>query len=431
MVSFIDAIGTGLFLAGSALFFTQALGLSAKQVGLGLSLSGIAGLIGMVPVGRLADRIGGKRALIALHIWRGSCFAAYPFVDGPKMFFVVAFLIGIAEWSIGPIVQSVIGTVEQGASRVRTMAALTAVRNVGFTIGAVLATVALTSADTRIYSGLVIADAATFFLAAGLLARLPIPMITRSGGRGGDKPRRPVRQVRYLLLTALNGVLYLHTILLTVGLPLWIATQTSAPRAIVGVVVVVNTVIAIVLQVPLSRGTNDTRDAARRQQWAGWCLAACCLLAALTADAGAVAASVLVIIAIVALTLGEIWQSIGAWGISFALAPEDQRTYYLSVYNLGLTGATVLGPAMVTYAVVQNGAIGWAGLAAVFAVAGSAVVLVARGAGAPPIRTEPTETEQVTTEQVTTDSGPAGTGSAQAGAGAGQAEPVKVETAAG
>lgn len=388
VVSFIDAIGTGLFLAGSALFFTQALGLSAKQVGLGLSLSGVAGLIGMVPIGRLADRLGGKRTLIALHIWRGSCFAVYPFVDGPGIFFVVAFLIGIAEWSIGPIVQSVIGTIEQGASRVRTMAALTAVRNVGFTIGAVLATVALASSDTRVYSGLVLADAATFFAAALLLARLPIPMIRRAADRASDRARRPVRQVRYLLLTALNGVLYLHTILLTVGLPLWIATQTSAPRAVVGVVVVVNTIIAIVLQVPLSRGTNDARDAARRQQWAGWCLAACCLLAALTAGAGRTTATVLLIAAVIALTLGEIWQSIGAWGISFALAPEEQRTYYLSVYNLGLTGATVLGPALVTYAVVQTGAIGWAGLAAVFAVAGGAVVLTARGAGAAPVKVD-------------------------------------------
>jgi MFS family permease len=393
--SFIDSVGSGLFLAGSALFFTRVLGLSTGQVGIGLSLSGVAGLLGTVPFGRLADRIGGKKVLILLYLWRGAGFAVYPLVHGAHAFFAVACFIGFAEWSVSAVVQAVVGTLGDGGSRVRTMATIAAVRNAGFAIGAVVATLTVAFGDTRLYTALVLTDAATFFIAAALLSRLRIPATAAPRRTRGARVR--VRDPRYLTLTCLNSLLYMHTVLLAVGLPLWVATRTAAPKVVVGAVLVVNTAVAILFQVPLSRGSHDIRSAARRQQWAGWSLAGCCVLAALTAHAGAAAASVLILAAAAALTLGEIWQSVGAWGLSYALSPESQRAYYLSVYNLGLSGATVVGPALVTFAVIRNGAVGWVALAAVFALTGLAVVLVARGAvGVSPDVETPADADAVT-----------------------------------
>lgn len=43
IVAVIDSTGTGLFLAGAAIFFIRAIGLSAAQVGLGLSIGGAVG----------------------------------------------------------------------------------------------------------------------------------------------------------------------------------------------------------------------------------------------------------------------------------------------------------------------------------------------------------------------------------------------------
>jgi MFS family permease len=380
MVSFVDSAGTGLFLAGSALFFTRALGLTANQVGFALSMAGVAGLLCAVPVGRLADRFGSKRILVALQVWRGLGFLAYPFVQDFTMFLVVACLIGAGEWAIGPVVQAVVGAAEEGDSQVRTMAAMTTVRNVGFTIGALLATLVIASNSTTGYRALVLADAASFFVAAAMLARLPLARETASGRHErAEQPTVRVRDPRYLLLTALNGVLYLHTVLLTIGLPLWIASHTRAPAALVGAVVVLNTVLAIALPVLLSRGADEVVPAASRQRRAGWCLAACCVLIGVTGQLGPVAASALALGAVVALTLGEIWQSVGAWGLSYGLSPESQRNYYLSVYSLGATGATVVGPILVTFAVIRGGAAGWLCLAGVFVVAGLAVPAIARG----------------------------------------------------
>jgi len=385
--SFVDALGTGLFIAGSALFFTKALHLTTGQVGIGLTISGLAGLLGVPVIGRFADHVGPKKGLVALYTWRGLCFLIYPFADSPVLFYGVAFLVGFAEWSSGPLTQSLVGATSTGERRVRTMAVIGSVRNVGFTVGAVLATGAVAAGDPAYYTGLVVADAVTFLAAAALLARLPVTAGQPVGEPEGEQARAGavgrVRDPKFLALTALNGVLYLHSILLTVGLPLWISTRTSTPLAVVGAIVVVNTVLVILLQVPLSRGVEGLAPSARRQLWAGWLLAACCVLVAFTPEVGPVWAVVLVLASVVTMTLGEIWQSIGAWGISYALAPEDRRSTYLSVYHLGLTGSSVVGPALITFAVIDVGPAGWLGLAAAFALTGFAVVFISGRVGAP------------------------------------------------
>src|SRR3954465_236279 len=59
--SVLSAFGDGVFLTGSAVFFTQIVGLSAPQVGRGLTLAGV-GTFGLaVPLGKLSDRYGAKR----------------------------------------------------------------------------------------------------------------------------------------------------------------------------------------------------------------------------------------------------------------------------------------------------------------------------------------------------------------------------------
>ncbi|MGK5113669.1 MFS transporter [Geodermatophilus sp. CPCC 205506] len=374
--SLIDSIGTGLFLAGSALFFTRAVGLGTGQVGSGLSLAGVIGLLCAVPIGRLADRLGSKRALVLLLLWRGAGFLAYLFVDGFWSFVAVACLLGATEWAVGPVLQALVGATEEPASRVRTMAAIRAVRNAGFACGALLATLGIAQDSAASYRALVVANAISFCLAAALLARRRVPP-HRPAPRQAAAQAVRVHDPRYLVLATANGVLVLHPILLSLGLPLWIASRTNAPPALVGVIVTINTVLAVVAGLRLSRRVEGVRAFAKRQHWSGWCLALCCALVAVTESLDGLTASIALLIAAVALTLGEVWQSIGAWGLSYALSPEDRRNYYLSVYNLGQPVAAIIGPVLLTTVVLSAGAVGWLALAGAFAATGVGARVVA------------------------------------------------------
>ena len=61
--SVLSAFGDGVFLTGSAVFFTQIVGLSAAQVGLGLSIAGVATFTLAVPLG-----MGPRGAFLAVAI---------------------------------------------------------------------------------------------------------------------------------------------------------------------------------------------------------------------------------------------------------------------------------------------------------------------------------------------------------------------------
>lgn len=382
LVTFVDAAGRGLFLTGSALFYTQTVGLTTTQVGLGLSLAGLAGVICAVPIGRIADRFGARPTLIGLQVWRAVAFFLYPLVSTFQEFVAIACVVGAAEWAVGPIIQAVAGAIAADDSFVGTMAMVTVVRNVGYAVSALIATVVIATGNPVSYAGLVLATAAAFLVTAVLLARLRLPRTRPAeGSAGGRRPRRLlIRNYPFLLLTCANGILYLHATILSVTLPLWIVTRTSAPKALVGAILVVNTFMAVTLQIRLSRGGDDVAVAARKQRKAGLALAACCALAAVTGLVGSLASSLILVTSIVALTLAEIWQSAGAWGLSYGLSPASSRNLYLSFYSLGATGLTVVGPGLLAVSVLNEGPVGWAWLGGVFAMTGIAVPFLARAA---------------------------------------------------
>ncbi len=85
--------------------------------------------------------------------------------------------------------------------------------------------------------------------------------------------------------------------------------------------------------------------------------------------------------AVVTLSLAEVIANSAVWDLSIALAPEEQRGRYLSVFNLSVAGQRVLGPVMVTGLLLGSGALGWVVAAAVLVVAGGAAERVARAAG--------------------------------------------------
>jgi hypothetical protein len=114
----------------------------------------------------------------------------------------------------------------------------------------------------------------------------------------------------------------MHFGLQTVGVPLWVASGTTAPPVTVSALLVLNTVLVALFQVRAARGTHDIPAAGRAVASAGAMLAVACALyaAAGLGDAG-MAVGVLVLAAL-AHTAGEMWGEAGSWGVAFGLADE-------------------------------------------------------------------------------------------------------------
>jgi len=367
---FVDAIGTGLYIAGFAVFFTRSAGLSATEVGVGLTVANACGLVALTPLGMLADRIGPKAASILLHYWRGVGFVAFAFVHDFVTFVVVSCFVGIPTRAIDPVSQMYVDRHIGPDLRMRVLSVMRVVYNIGFAVGGLLTTVILVVGTRAAFLVIVLGNGATFFLAAILLARVPLLADDPPQRRTARGWPRSLRQGRYLVVTALSAVLVLHTTVLTLGIPLWVATRTEAHAAVVGPLMVLNTVLIVLLQVRLSRDTDTRAGGVRALRRSSLALTGCVAVLALSGVLDPVGAVVAVVVATVLLTLGEVWHFAGRLSVSYALAPRDRQGEYLSVFWLGSAAAMMVGPMLITVGVVEQGPFGWLGLGAVFLATG-------------------------------------------------------------
>ncbi|KUM76863.1 MFS transporter [Streptomyces griseorubiginosus] len=397
-VGLVDAVGSGLYLAGGALFFTMVVGLSTAQVGIGLSVAGVLGILGPIPFGQLADRYSPRPVLVFLHLCCAAGFAAYVLVDDFVSFLVVAGLLGLAEQAARPMVQAILEQVVGAEHRNRMAAKLRVVHNVGYTLGALLAALALHVGTRQSFFTIMVGNAASFVLAAALLLLLRIQPHTRlprtPAGTTTRKRLPALRDRWYMAAAGINALLLLHMTLLSVGVPLWIATSTHAPDSLIAALLVVNTALAVLLQLRAARGTEKVTAGAVAMRNAGLALALCCLCFASAAYLDSTLSVVSILLGgTVLLTWGELLQSAGQWSLSFGLAPLHSRVEYLATFHLGSSVQTAVGPALVTVGVIAHGWAGWAVLAAVFVLAGlMAQPLASRAARRPQlIGTSPEE----------------------------------------
>ena len=376
----VDSTGTGCYIAASAVFFSRKLGLTPGLIGAGLTLSGVLGFATTIPWGRAADRWGARPILVLLQCIRAAAFGLFAVVGSFAAFLAVCALLGLANLAAPPVQQALIGAAIGEERRQRTLAIVRSARNIGFSLGALLAAAAISVGTTLAFDSIVLLNAASFVFIAILMGTLPVNPHPAAAQRQARTARGKwrIRDRRYTRVTMLNGVLTMHMTLLSSGLPLWLLRHTHTPAVMMPFLLLINAVLAVLLQVPASGRVRSPRAATTALGIAGVALAACCLAMPLASRLDAVGASAVAVGAVLALTAAELAQSAGGWELSFRLAPEDRRGQYLGVFSLGTTAQLMVGPLLLTTVVFTLGTLGWALLAATALAAGMFVPWVTR-----------------------------------------------------
>jgi hypothetical protein len=191
----------------------------------------------------------------------------------------------------------------------------------------------------------------------------------------------------YVGLALLNVVVALHDSLLLVAMPLWILTRTSAPLAMTGLLFTLNTVLVVLLQVRTARRIAARRGISASYRTAALAFVVACVAFALAAGASTQVAVVLLVMALAALTLGELENTAGEWFLSVELAPHHLRGRYLGLFKTSMALQQAIGPLVVTAILVHWGRMGWIALALALASAVPASRRLATHAMSRPIRT--------------------------------------------
>ncbi|WP_018219573.1 MFS transporter [Salinispora pacifica] len=365
-----NTVGMGLWLAGSALFLTRSLGLSTRSVGVGLTVAALVGLIASVPFGRLADRRDPRTLRAVLQLLQAVVAASYLLVDSVASFIVVAVFSALLATGNLAVRAALVAAVGGAAGRVPAFAILRAVANLGTGVGAALAGLALVADARAAYQLLVLGNAAAFALSAMLIMRLPPfpPGSVPAAPKRGLGPA--LRDAPFVAVGATSAVLSLHSVVLTLIIPLWVTSHTAAPTIMVAAVLVTNTVLTVLLAVRLSRNAQTATPAARTMRRAGLALAAAMLLFTGTSALPAGPTIALLLVATTVYTIGDLWHAVGGTGLAYDLATPEFVGEYQGAAGLlnGLAGA--VGPALLTLLILDGGRLGWVALALLFAVTG-------------------------------------------------------------
>jgi MFS family permease len=384
--SVLSAFGDGVFLTGSAVFFTQIVGLSAAQVGLGLTIAGAVTFFVAVPLGKLSDRFGAKRVWATASLLEAALYLVWLEIGGLATF--VAMMVGL----------ELVSTTSRAArnayrfdvfpreERVSSNAYFRAARNVGYTLGALLAGVALATNDDAVVRLVPVATAGLLLLNAVLVSRLPdrsahvdaesaLEEAVRAG-KGGSA----LRNRGYLLMSICGGVLATHQVLLNVVIPLWLVEETDAPRVLLAWLFGTNTVMAVLLQVAAARGVVTVADALRAERRGALFFMLSCGIVLVTHDTVGWVTIALVWVGHVTVTGAELFSSAGEWGLQAELSDPARRGEYQGVSQLGYTLGSVWAPAAYTFLAMEWGTPGWLLIAAIVLAAAVGIHPAARAA---------------------------------------------------
>ncbi len=373
--SLLFAIGEGTFMAGSAVFFTQVVGLTKVQVGLGLTLAGVAAFVASYPMGRLVDRIGARRCWAISSAGQAAMFGVWPFIDSFEGYLAMAVVMEV----IGAL-----GGVAHGAytidvlppnERVTSRAYMYSALNVGFTLGSLLGIIALGPESLTLLMAVPVFTALVFALNSFKITQLPDAphdLKTTEERRAKIPGAGPMRNVGWLATSFFTGMLWTNQAILNLVIPLWLVEETDAPWVVLSLLFSTNTVMCIVLPLAAARGVKDVTTALRAIRISTAFFVVSCVITLSTHESVGWVTVALFFAGHVTLTGAELFLSAASWTFEAELMDPRRRGEYQGAAELSGTLGRVWAPAAFTVLVTWSAA-GWLVIAAIITMAAAAL----------------------------------------------------------
>jgi MFS family permease len=380
LATLLSRIGSGLLMTVSVLYFNRIVGLSIAQVGLGLTIAGLFGLLSAVPMGHLADRRGPRTLFVVLSLMVCGLTLLYLLVETFWQFLVVSVVLTVIDRGAGAVRAALIAAITQGADRVAARAYLRAVTNIGIMAGAGIAVFALHFDTSTAYRAMFVLDAVLSIVAAFVV--LAVPRVAPQPRTDDGPVWVALRDRGYLAVASLNAAMSIQYAVLDVAIPLWVVDHTDAPRWTVALLLIINTAVVALFQVRSSRGIADPASAARATRTAGLLLLASMVLFAGASWGNAALAVGLLAVGALVQVMGEVLQSSGSFLLGFDLAADHAQGQYQGVWNTSMSISTMVAPTVLALLPLGLGVPGWIILGVWFAVIGVLFVPVVRWAAA-------------------------------------------------
>jgi len=344
----VDNFGSGLFLPVVLLYVTRVVGLRLAMAGTVVAVGTVAGLAVPPVAGRLVDRTGPRRVVIAAELVQALGAVTYLAARGPAAVAAAAVLLAAGQQLFYSSLFALISDVAGDGPKDRPFAVAAMVRSACFGLGGLAAAGLLSLAGPGAYRIAVAVDAVSFAVCALLLAllvRTPAP--SRPGpAAAGAAPARLWSDRPFLALIVITGLAVLPTDFFLSGISVYLLEDLRAPPWLPGAVLALATGLSSAGATAALRVTRRMRRTAAMALgaalFAAWSAAS---LAALAVPSGWRPAEMLG--ATVVMAVGGLLFQSRVNALAEAAAPAAARGRYLAAFQYAFTGPGVLAPAVV------------------------------------------------------------------------------------
>jgi len=347
----LNYFGYGLVLPFEIIYLHQVRGFSTSTAGLILAATMGTAAIATPPTGALVDRYSAKALVIIGNLASALGYAGFAFVARPWQGFACSIVSGLGLGIAGTANRTLIVRLIRPEQRAAAFALNRVAGNFGIGAGATVAGFIVAAAQRlSTFQLLYLFDAVTYAgFALIVLAAVPSPRaeIAPASPGGGTGFRAVVRDRAFLVVIAANIVLVVvgHTFFSNI-LPPFAKAHTPVGPAAIGIIVLVNTSVIVVAQIPAVRVVARMRRThAFAVTSALFAVALLAVLPATLVHSELAATSVLAGVAIV-LAIGEIAHILVLGPLVADMAPAHLLGRYLSLYSLTFAGSLALGPAI-------------------------------------------------------------------------------------
>lgn len=343
----IDALGSGVWLPLSVLYFVGTTDVSLCRIGLALSAAAVLALPFALVAGQLVDRFGARRTLQSGNLLQVVGFAAYLLADQTVSIALVATVTGIGRCLFWGSYSPMVAAVSEPGERERWFGLLNALRNVGFAIGGLAASLALTIGNDTAFHAVVLLNASSYLLSVVLMAGVRVEQAeTPSAQPDTGSWRDVLTDPGYRWLMGANLGYALGAMVLNVLLPVYVVDRLGLPGWVSGAIYVVNTVMVGLGQgLAVSMMTGLVR-------WRAIVLSASLSAVAFVAFflVGDVSSSVLAVVvvlgALVVYTLGEMTGGPVLATLAAESPPAHLRGRYQAAFQLSWNAAAAIAPVL-------------------------------------------------------------------------------------
>ena len=340
------------------LYLTIERGFQPASAGLALTVYGLCAIVTAPLAGRFSDRFGGLKIMKLSLILSGLILFVFPFANSLAGIFVVCGLWAFATEAFRPPSMAIIGDLAGPERRKAAFALSRLAINLGMSIGPVIGGFLA----MRSYRLLFVVDGSTSLLAGLLLALLPWRTLHRdnkallAAARNETEGSKPAlrysdvlkdRRFTYFLLAMLPIELVFFQPL--AAMPLFLVRELQMTEAGIGLLFAINTVIIIIVEVPLNMAMANWQHR--------YALALGALLVGLGFGAlilidGVFGAAITVVI----WTFGEMIFLPASAAYVSDIAPREQSGAYMGLYTMGFSVALAVGPWLGTAIMERFGA---------------------------------------------------------------------------